>query len=173
MDAYCDTLASYLTEQCSWLQSAGDYPEKTDPLATPCAFINIDGWDVPDDGEHNGQTSVSLDVQILVVIGLESEVYQRTVRNAAAAVTSVISDSLLNMNFRPAQFTSAQPYAFDPELDEYAVWEVRYKHTVDFGQSLFAFDGITPTTVLVGLSPDIGSGHQDDYQQVIPEPSDE
>ncbi|WP_131911888.1 hypothetical protein [Celerinatantimonas diazotrophica] len=168
LDQYCDNLANYLTQHCTWLKSAHDYRQQIVPIKTPYAFINIAGWHVANNGPHSGQTSLCLDVQILVVESQFAQDYRRTVRNGAAELTCAISDSTLNMPFHPAQVVCAQPYTLDK-----AVWEIRYQHSVDFGQNLFETEGTPPTKVRVGVSPDIGIGHKDDYQQVIPEPTDE
>ncbi|CAG9000662.1 MAG: hypothetical protein CENE_02662 [Candidatus Celerinatantimonas neptuna] len=175
LENYHAHVTGYLSQKCPWLQSVRDYPETETELATPCAFLTIDGWDAAgDDAAHCGPTSVTLDCQILVLVSLNTtdergagaRSYQRLVRDAAAALSVCVSDSALGMNGHRCVFVNAQPYGFDPGLDGYATWEVRYKHTVDFGDDLFAGDGQTPGQVLVGIKPAIGPAHINEYNRV-------
>lgn len=60
------------------------------------------------------------------------------------------------------------PDDFDPLLDQYEVWRVEWQQLLWFGDSVWAGEGITPTTVFVGFAPNIGTGHEADYIQVQP-----
>lgn len=171
LDQYCDNLANYLTEHCTWLKSAGDDQQQPDSLKTPCTLIHITGWKAANNDEHNGQTRLNLEIQLLVVVSRATKNYQHMVRNFAAELSCLVSGSSFGMPYPPAQLVGAQPYTLDKALDGYAAWGVNYQHQVDLGQNLFEFNGYTPRNVWVGVSPDIGSGHQDDYQQMIPEPN--
>lgn len=169
LDRYHDDIADYLKAQCPWLQEVTDYPEKETELEVPCAFFEIAGWDQADDGAALGDHTIVLDAQIVLVFGFAAELAQRDVRNAALNVTAAIDESRMGMSYDPAQFVSAQPYAFDPALDQYATWEVRFTHKIELGETDFddLSTGLTPTKVLVSRAPAIGIGHEADYENIL------
>lgn len=60
---------------------------------------------------------------------------------------------------------------FQPELDQYEVWRVEWRQLLHIGTDVWADlpgDPGTPTTVFLGMAPDIGPGHEPDYAQVAP-----
>lgn len=60
---------------------------------------------------------------------------------------------------------SAAPGEFKPGAEGYESWYVNWEQSVYFGESMWE-GGIVPHTVKLGWSPDVGTGHADDYEQV-------
>jgi hypothetical protein len=56
--------------------------------------------------------------------------------------------------------------AFEQELLGYLVWRVEWSHEIDLGESIWTDEGITPSQVFLGITPEIGLPHVDDYIEV-------
>ncbi|GAB3528661.1 hypothetical protein [Photobacterium alginatilyticum] len=169
LTTYHNAVKTWLDEQLPWLKVVDCYPEVKKTLQTPCAFFAVSDWDRADSQPMNGQLCVTLNCEILAVLGMADAQYQLEVRNAAMAIGLKIEGSRFGMPIKPAVFVSAEPDAFQPELDEYAVWSIRFNQDIEVGEDAFKPEGLTPTQVVVGYSPDIGKQNHDKYEQVIPD----
>ncbi|ELE2163695.1 hypothetical protein RC856_000359 [Vibrio fluvialis] len=165
---YHEAVKSTLQAQLPWLLSIKDYPKIETPLLTPCAFFSVSGWEKSTEQKMNGQLSVTLSCEVLAVLGMEHEAYQVDIRNSAMAISLAIEANRFGLEVEPAVFVSADPDAFQPELDEYAVWSIRFEQEVQVGEDAFKPEGQIPNIVNVGYSPDIGESNQDKYEQVVP-----
>lgn len=55
------------------------------------------------------------------------------------------------------------------DLEQYEVWRVEWQQRLHLGKTVWTDEGAPPAEVYSGWSPDIGTGNEDDYDQVIPE----
>lgn len=85
---------------------------------------------------------------------------------ATSAALAVYAAGRFGLAVGPAQHLRIEPDHFKPELATYAVWLVTWTHEVRLGADLWTGEGIIPTEVWAGLSPEIGLPHQDDYLEV-------
>lgn len=60
------------------------------------------------------------------------------------------------------------PDSFEPALDKYEVWRVEWQQVIHLGQSVWNDEGITPSEVFLGWSPEISFGNEEDYEKVTP-----
>ncbi len=166
---YHQSVIEWLKENISWLRLVDSYPEVQTALQVPCAFFAVLDWERSDRQRMNGQLTVTLSCELLAVLGIADEKYQLEVRNAAMALAIAIEESRFGLPVEPAVFISAEPDAFNPELDDYAVWSIRFSQDVDIGMDQFDFSGVTPSVVKVGYSPAVGSSNENEYEQVTDE----
>lgn len=166
---YHQAVKQWLADNLPWLKSVESYPETETELTTPCAFFGVMDWERSETQPMNGQLAVTLNCEILAVLGMAEEQYQLEVRNAAMAISLKVEESRFGMAIEPAVFVSAEPDAFNPDLDDYAVWSIRFNQDVEVGEDAFKPEGLTPTTVKVGYSPDIGQANTDKYEKVVPD----
>lgn len=68
----------------------------------------------------------------------------------------------------PANVFGGFPDDFTPELDKFEVWRVEWQQVIHLGESVWNDDGITPSEVYFSWSPEIGTGNEQDYEQVAP-----
>ncbi|KDM92895.1 hypothetical protein [Photobacterium galatheae] len=167
LNDYHQAVKTWLSENLSWLKTIEHYPETQTALKTPCVFFGVMDWERSDNQPMNGQLAVTLNCEILAVLGMADAQYQLEVRNAAMAIGLAIEQSRFGLPVDPAVFVSAEPDGFNPELDEYAVWSIRFNQDVEIGQDVYQPEGLTPHTVHVGYSPDIGPANTDKYEQVV------
>lgn len=164
---YHQAVKQWLADNLPWLNSVDCYPETQTALKAPCAFFGVMDWERSETQPMNGQLAVTLNCEILAVLGMAEAQYQLEIRNAAMAIGLKVEESRFGMAIEPAVFVSAEPDAFNPELDEYAVWSIRFNQDVEVGEDVFKPEGLTPTMVKVGYSPDIGQANTDKYEQVV------
>lgn len=67
----------------------------------------------------------------------------------------------------PAIFISADTDETDPRLDDYLVWQISFNQTVTFGVDPFATDNLPLQRVWLGVAPEIGRQHVDDYRLIF------
>jgi len=167
LDDYHQAVKDYVLSECAFLNSVEDYPEEGDMVAGPCAFFGVVDWDRSEDQRMNGELSVVLNCQLLILFGQAGQVSSRSVRNAAMAVALKVDEQRFGLDVEPAQFISAGPWAFDPNFDQYVVWAVNFSHVVEVGEDQFdLMPDFLPTDVRVGIAPDIGVDNLDAYEQV-------
>lgn len=165
---YHTAVEQYLKEKLTWLNSVTSYPETETALTTPCAFFQVMDWDKADKQPMNGQLGVVLKCQLIAVLGVDDPAHQLEIRQAAMAVSMAVDGARFGLPVDPAVLVSAQPDAFNPELDAYAAWSIEFNHRIDVGVDEYKPEGLTPTVVRVGYSPDIGDDNADKYEQVVP-----
>ena len=166
---YHDKVTQWLIDNLPWLKSVECYPETQTAFVTPCAFVAVMDWERAENQPMNGQLAVTLNCEILAVLGMADAQYQLEVRNAAMAIGLKVEQARFGMPIEPAVFVSAEPDAFNPELDDYAVWAIRFNQDVEVGVDAFTPEGLTPSTIKVGFSPEIGQANEDKYVQVVPD----
>ncbi|EJL6877290.1 hypothetical protein NMT00_000174 [Vibrio cholerae] len=165
---YHERVRQWLVDKFSWLKLVESYPELTTPLNVPCAFFSVLGWEKDDYQTQSSALTVNLSCEIIAVLGLEDEKHQIEVRNAAMAISIAVEGAQFGLPVSPAVFISAEPDAFDPDLDAYAAWSIRFNQIINVGNDFFEPEGETPSGVNVGYSPDIGADNEDKYESLTP-----
>lgn len=168
---YHDALMATLG-RLPWAKQARAYPEEATAITTPALFFSLNGWS-PADNVHGGQTGVELDCAVYVICDKAAtdevhnpEVYARAL---AADLTQLLHGNQFGLPAcEPAAFVSASRDEFDPALDGYIVFCVSYTQTTAFGDDAFAPTGAPLQRAMLGQVPDVGPGHEADYQQIYP-----
>lgn len=165
---YHDAVIDWVTQNVDWLQSVQYYPEMQTELPAPCAFFGVEDWEMSESQPMNGMLAVDLNCKLMVVFGVIDPAYQLEVRNAAMALCIKLQDQRFGLPIEPVVLQGAEPDNFQPELDDYAVWSIRFLQTIEVGEDFYKPEGIIPSTVMVGYSPDIGEKNEDKYEKVVP-----
>lgn len=167
---YHDAVKKHILEKTKWLRSFTEYPETSTALQTPCAFFQIEDFERAETQRMNGTLAVDLSCEIIVVLGIDDPSNQLEVRNAAMSLAMQVDGSRFGLACDEARFVSAAPDALHEELDGYAAWSIRFSHRIEVGKDEYKpdFDDVIPHTVHVGFAPEIGAGHEEEYEQIIP-----
>lgn len=157
-------------KQLKWVKDADTYPDRVTQLTTPAVFLAVDGWDA--DGNADGQVSVVLSASLWVLVDRAGESPAGKpdiiIRSAAAALTHWIDGQTFGLaGVAPAVFVSADADETDPRLDDYLVWQVSFNQAVTFGTDPFATDNLPLQRVWLGMAPDTGAQHADDYRLIF------
>ncbi|MFV0576046.1 MAG: hypothetical protein ACK5NC_11630 [Vibrio sp.] len=167
---YHDAVVAYLREKVPWLQSIDYYPETQTELPTPCAFFSVEDWEENSEEDlSDGTLCINFNCELIVVFGMLEPEYQKAIRNATVALGLIIHNCRFGKKIPAAVLQSAAPDAFDPDLDGYAVWSIKWSQRLYVGEIVISAEEFKPSKISVGYSPEIGSDNQDKYEKVTDE----
>ncbi|EBW9943338.1 hypothetical protein DQS39_24585 [Salmonella enterica subsp. enterica serovar Give] len=163
-------------KELKWIRDADTYPERVTQLVTPAVFLAVDGWDAKNNAD--GQMTVVLSAALWVLVDRAGESENEKtevaakpdifIRSAAADLTHWLDGQTFGLaNVEPAIFISADTDETDPRLDDYLVWQISFNQTVTFGVDPFASDNLPLQRVWLGVAPEIGRQHVDDYRLIF------
>ncbi|WOH61907.1 hypothetical protein [Bradyrhizobium sp. BWC-3-1] len=164
-------IADAIQAQFPDLQTVEFYREDRDAVPTPACLLDMPEFeDAPDVDPGTDQLAVRCRFEADLILGFRTPQAKLSARVLAAALAQFIHKDLRRIVTRmgPPEAIHAYRSDFKPELDKYEVWCVEWRQVVHLGESVWTNDGVIPTTVWTGISPDIGTGHEDDYTQVSP-----
>ncbi|WP_067096179.1 hypothetical protein [Marinomonas atlantica] len=151
LNEHAQAVISHLTEKFNGtLHSIEEYPDEFGSIQAPCAFFGVLDWERAEEQRMTGELTVDLNCQLLIVFGQDGTVSQNDVRNRAMGASLFIDDQNFGLDAEPARFISAQPFAFDPDLEQYVVWSVDFKQEIDIGVDQFdAVPDFQPTGIFL------------------------
>lgn len=166
IDAIHDALIAAAQAQWPDLATVADYRDDRDTLPLPALLfemVGLEGDDQPDPGTE--QLAMVARFEARVVMGFRTPAVEREVRKLAAAVALWVNGNRFGQPVDPAEVLSVEPDAFEPELDQYAVWRVEWRQQVCLGTSVWFNDGSVPDA-LYAWEPRTGVRHKDDYVKI-------
>ena len=135
-------------------------------MKIPCCMLNVDDFEKADEDLGTEQLSVVLRFEASLILGAKNDTAKQQAVLLALAFATFIDGQRWGVKVGEAQFESASPDEFSPELDKYEVWTVAWAQEVTLGESIWTNDGTLPQTVLVSTSPEIGEPNEDKYKEV-------
>lgn len=153
------------------LQVVEFYREERDAVPTPACLLDMPEFeDAPDDDPGTNQLAIRARFEAELLLGFRTTKAKLSARVLAAALAQFIHADLRRIvtSMGPPSAIHAHRSDFKPELDKYEVWHVEWWQVIYLGESIWTDEGLTPTNVFVGVSPNIGTGHETDYEQVAP-----
>lgn len=173
MAAYHAAVISSL-KALPWVEDADTYPETSTQLVTPAVYLSVDGWEPK--SNTSGQPSVSLSVSLYIVVDRASATITKPdiyVRTAAADLTQWVDGQHFGLpHIDGGVFISAEPDAFDPQMDDYLVWRISFEQGAAFGADPFARAGVPVKGIWLGKAPEIGTGNIADYRKIYEAPDE-
>lgn len=143
------------------------YREDRKNLPVPACLIDLIEMEPdPDADPGTSQLSVIGRFEALIIIGRRDPKKEMAVRRLAARVALLTRTERWGQRVGAGYPIACEPDAFSPELDQFAVWRVEWAQPFEIGASIWNNDGALPTDVLASWAPDIGLGHEDDYEDV-------
>lgn len=154
-----------------WQREVSFYPDDRTPLDTPALYFSVDSWSRANKGTD--QLHVDMDCSIWVVVSRSlvcafdsPELYARAL---AADISQLVENHNFGLELEPAVFQSATMDTFDRGLVDYYVWRISYGQELPIGKDPHDFHRPPLTQIYVSKAPDIGAGHEDDYDPMFPE----
>ncbi|PNH90840.1 hypothetical protein C1M56_00890 [Vibrio diazotrophicus] len=168
---YHDAVKSWLenNEYLDWLVDIAPYPRLEQPPTDNSAYFGVTNWEKSEQQKGTGEVSMDLSCQLLVVFPQGTPDIQLMIREAVMSLCLELENQRFGLQAKALQLISAEPDAFNPELDECAVWSVRWVHQIDIGSvsSDLIDEVFNPFgKAMVGYSPEIGTDHEPDYETV-------
>ena len=156
-------------------------------LPAPACLLSLTELESADDDEDpmTGQLAVVAHFEAELIIRFTTPNAKRSIRKLAAAFAAWLrkrrwanpNNPSKKLPTGPAMvigayqddFTNLMPGQRDKPLDQFEVWKVEWRQLVHLGESEWKDEGEVPTTVYLGMAPEIGIPHVDDYEQIIPQ----
>ncbi|WP_264706148.1 hypothetical protein [Wolbachia endosymbiont (group A) of Ancistrocerus nigricornis] len=143
-------ICSTLKEEIPAIQTCEIYPSIRKELVAPAVFVELSGFKK---GHDPGTEELALKARFeaRIVVDGTVEYSLLVVRSLAAEVARVVNKNTWNVkNISPAEFLSAEPDGFRPELDAYLVWMVDWSHQLHLGKSIWTENKIKSHTIIIG-----------------------
>ena len=143
-----DKICTTLKKEISAIQTCEVYPAIRKELVAPAVFIELSSLE---QGKDPGTEELALKARFearIVVDGIVED-SSLVVRSLAAEVARVVNKNTWEKNVSPAEFLSAEPDGFRPELDAYLVWMVDWSHQLHLGKSIWTENKIKPHTIII------------------------
>lgn len=147
------------------LPTCEKYPELAKKIVSPAVLIELSEL-VPADDPGTGELALTARFSAYIVLQRSSRAKLDAANLAAAVALNIYAASRFGQPIGPAQISRVAPDEFKPELFGYVVWVVEWTHEIRVGESVWDGAGITPTEIYLGIAPNIGLAHADDYHQV-------
>jgi len=145
----------------------GHYPSRMDAITVPAVLIEL--------VELEPGTDLGTE-ELVLVAHFEARVIMQVNASPEPIQTLVLSvlQWLNDMNNYPTKVTKpnikqALPDAFAPDTHAYQVWQIHWSQSLRMGPSVWEGEGIVPSQIWLGQSPDIGADHEPQYNNVVNE----
>jgi hypothetical protein len=167
LDAICSTIHTAMPEFA--VVEAHRVDRK--PPATPACLVEMTELDL-DDSHDDGQGLLCAGARFEATAVVDfkdagangnSEIFARVL---ALKLAATVRQQRWGLKVGAAELISGASDSFNPQLLQYSCFRIEWQQEVEFGTSVWAVDpnAKTPSGVMVGFSPNIGAGHEDDYK---------
>lgn len=133
-------------------------------IKTPAVRLTFAGID---EGEDKGddRDPVRFTITAYCVLSNQTEKVERQILSFGTDLFRLVRKNtwkLGDIAERPENITGFPAY-FNPEKEGFESYGIRWEQTFYLGESCWKDEGTLPLFVWWGKSPDIGKGHEDDY----------
>lgn len=141
------------------------YPRPGERIQTPAILLELEDIAVEDPGDTGTeQLPVILNFNAYAVLDFKTG-NKQAVKVLAAAVMAFVRSKLWDEPIGAALVAGAFPDVILGKEADYEVMRVEFSHDAIVGEGI-ADDGITPWKVYLGITPEIGPDHVDDYELI-------
>lgn len=166
LDAVHDGIVAAIRAQFPTLKTVEAYRLDRKNLPVPACLVEITEMDAaPEVDPGTEQLAVNVRFEARLVIGFRQggKNPKLEVRKLAASFAAFARLNRWGCPIGPAEVIGCYQDDFDPELDQFECWRVEWQQVIHLGDTVWTDDGVLPTEVLIGYSPEIGAGNEDDY----------
>lgn len=152
------TLAAQLTEIEQILREPlGDI------APTPPALLLDLAQLLPDRDPGTGETAVICAFQARLLVPLDDAAAEALALRCVARLALLLRSQTWGLDVQPPTFIQAQPASDDPALSAYRCWLVEWRQPLLLGEPEWPWEDLPPGSLLLGIDPQTGSGHEPDY----------
>ncbi|NBF04728.1 hypothetical protein GV819_20810 [Pseudomonas sp. Fl5BN2] len=146
------------------LHTVEAFPKALDGSSEPAIYLAIIGLDQgPDPGDGRSCMRATFEARALVDPSLAQAPLQAAI--LAAQLIELLRCQHWALDFvEGATAVSAKPAGTSAEPVQSAEWIVQWQQLIYLGQEQWPWPNQPPGTLVLGFSPDIGPGHEADYQ---------
>lgn len=174
-DGIVAALAAHLGESVATVVAYPDDPDEQEDeerarLPMPAVTVELAEWEpTPDANTSTGQTILTLRWRVRAIVDKIQPRARRRVRDLGLRITHFCRDNRFGLPIHPAEIISGAPDDYTPGLDDLEVWAVDFTTVARFGSMTLDPEVPVPPEVYLGLAPDIGPPHVEDYDRIFPE----
>jgi hypothetical protein len=164
------TITAAIQTKFPALQTVEFYREDRDQVEAPACLLELCEFEgAPHEDPGTGQFAVMARFEADLVLGFRTPAVKLSARVLAASLATFINEARWpGGKTGPAEAIHAYKNDFKPHLDKYEVWTVEWRQIVHLGESIWNDEGITPTTVFIGVTPEVGPDNIEKYTQIAP-----
>ncbi len=174
---YAQTVADHLQGQVAGLRTAEAYAGQFDEdgpgrvtFQAPALFVAVFGGELSDPGTEEVVCDLRVTAFLVAALGRTEQDRDSSAVALAEAVALQVRASQLGVTpsagAKLEEVVRLQSKAL--AAGGLGIWAVRWTHKVRFGTSVWA-GGATPIEVYLGQEPQVGEGHEADYERVVPD----
>lgn len=167
--AHLAAVVARLAQAFPAVPTVAEYPRLRQKISAPAVLVELADA-TPSGDAGTGQLCLSARFEARIVFDqvpvAGSNPPLLALGLAAAVAREVFAAGRFGQPVGPAKGVRLEPDQFRPELSGYAVWLVEWTHEVRLGDSVWDGAGVMPTAIYVGLAPEIGPPHIDDYIKI-------
>ncbi|HKY46145.1 MAG TPA: hypothetical protein VJM50_23845 [Pyrinomonadaceae bacterium] len=148
--------------------------DEDEKMPTPACLLHMtEAEPAPEQDAGTGQWPALLRFEAHIIMAHRSDVTPIEIRKAATAVATWLHLRRWGpaTPTDPCAVIACEPDEFAPNLDKFKVWRVEWVNMAMLGVSAWHNDGTIPDDALYSWSPEIGIGHEDDYQYATDGPT--
>lgn len=151
------------------LPTIGYYARPGEKITVPAVFFELEDCGPASDSSGDigtEQFDATLEFSAYVVVTSRGRgAAQLAVRKLALAVAAAIRGQRWGCQVTDAKITDCGPAEFiSAPSREYCAYRVGWTHDALVGTSVWNAEGVIPETVYIGIEPDTGPAHEDDYK---------
>lgn len=159
-----------------WLSSAECYPTLENAPLENSAYFGVTNWENAEQQLATGEVTMVLSCQLLIAFPIATPNVALTIREALMTLCNELDNQRFGLQAKPLIFLGAEPYDFNPVLDECETWSIRWTHQINIGSvdpELIAQAFNLHGKILSGYCPEIGPRHEADYEVMYDEIEDD
>lgn len=162
-----DAMEAAFLEAMPWLKTVDAYKPLQGGQAVTSPAVLIEAVEMqPGRKASNGKTPVEVEFAAHCILSVTTSRVELAIRNFAALVIQFVDGNRWGLGEeveRPTEL-SAYPGMFKPDEKGFESWVVNWKQVFHLGEPETLPDYL-PTDVFIGEYPNVGPGHEDDYDK--------
>ncbi len=165
LDELYSAIELHIKNHLPGLAYVGTMPDMLCRLDVPAVVIELPEFE-PGEEPGTGETALVMRFEARVIIGAETADCEKLAAWSAAQLAILLRMQHWGLEVGPAQFERAGRDWSRPELDSYVVWAVEWTQEVHLGEQEWPWPVQPPGSLVWGIHPDVGPGHEPDYVPV-------
>jgi len=167
-EAHLANIVEYLRGEFSSVPTVEEYPRLRKKITVPAVLVEVADLS-PIDDPGTEQLAFSARIEARVVFDEAPTRPGGKPDMQCLSLATAVAQALFRQGWfgvpgaGPAKAFKVEPDHFKPELAAYCVWLVEWSHDIRLGDSVWDAAGILPTQIYLGIAPEIGPEHLDDY----------
>ena len=143
------------------------YPLETNEIQTPAVILEMESAEESQD-PGDGRIALHCRLAAHCILGFQTENIGLEVRSFAAQLFVLLTDNKFGLGNKVSwpEGLELHPGEFKPGKAGFESWCVIWEQTIYLGESEWDDARIVPEIVMLGIAPNIGTGHEPDYEDI-------